>query len=249
MNSTTQATTQARKEIKLESPLLALVDGASIGINADVIELIRSFQRKIIDILLGDKQPDGSRRGRYEFEGKKYSAQALRKKEELLGSSQSLQQALAQAKKNFIDISDEFKAVARGSKPTMAILIEESCTKRNRMNSILIIWAKTKEVDENSIFDKHVNTFKDFEAFCVDLLNFLGDLVRSCPKAQEQSRQRFGKWSKIKELIPFVIPDATKENLDARFLKYVKINHLDKLSLADITDKKVIELFTQFQNK
>lgn len=81
-----------------------------------------------------------------------------------------------------------FLAHARGAKEPMFMLISESCTKRNRVNSLLFNWTKSNE-DEMVGFDKAVTSFALFDEFCSDLITFLGDLVQNCPKARAQFEQ------------------------------------------------------------
>jgi hypothetical protein len=71
----------------------------------------------------------------------------------------------------------------------MIILIGESCEKHNRSNSLLLDWARIEGDDETESFNKQVTNFTIFHEFCTDLVNFLEDLIRSCPKAQQQFKK------------------------------------------------------------
>lgn len=242
------------QHIKLESKMLSLVDGSFI--NADTVEHIRIFQRDIINILWGDKGSGNARAGRYLFDGKKFGAQQLATFEDELASMRDvlspqefadlhkqLDRCLVEMKKDMLEASSKLKVIAAGSKGTMGVLVEEDCEKRNNKNSVLFVWAKAKEEEEDVIFDRHVKKVREFYTFSIDLLNFLGDLVYSCPRAVHQFEQRIQKWEKIKSLLPNLSIPAHQEK---EFLKHVKINHLDKLSLSDITPGKLKSLAAEF---
>ena len=59
-------------------------------------------------------------------------------------------------------------------------LTEEFCRKHNRPDSLLLNWSKGDEVE---LYRKSVTSFKIFHIFSTDLMNFLADLIMSCPKA------------------------------------------------------------------
>jgi hypothetical protein len=241
---------------KLESPMLALVDGIFLG--PDTIEYINSFKREILAIMLGDRQGT-VRIGRYEFNGKRVSAQELGQIEEeelyrakSTGSTPdealmtSIQVVLKKMKTDCIRASDKLNAIARGSKPIFGAIIEESCHIRNRMESILLLWAKTPEELEEQIFAEKVLEVSDFTTFCTDLLNCLGDLLKSCPKALHQFEDRANKWRRFEKILKEVLGDECP-SID--FFKYVKIKHLDTLTLKDITPQAVKKLWEDFSKK
>src|SRR5947207_2363072 len=70
------------QSVKLESRVLSLVDGSFI--NADTLEIMRSFQRMLMEILLGKKTDDGMRVGDYICNGKKMCLFELAQYEEQL---------------------------------------------------------------------------------------------------------------------------------------------------------------------
>jgi len=72
---------------------------------------------------------------------------------------------------------------ARGAKEQMLVLMEESCQKRDRMDSFILRWADAPEGCETVLSEKEIITFRHFDLFLSDLLNFLEDLTYSCPKA------------------------------------------------------------------
>jgi len=236
--------------LKLESTMLALVDGNFM--NADVVERVYSFKRDILNIMWGDKIGQ-ERVGRYIFQGKKISAHELaaweRDGAEHLADrtvKEERDNCLEAMKTEFIKASDKLNSISRGAKPLMGPLIEESCMKRNRMDSVLLLWAHTPEELEEEIFDEKVLTGQEFSRFCIDLLNFIADLLHSCPKARHQFEERSEKWRLFEKALVTVIGNE-KPNME--FLKYIKLKHLDRLSRADITTTTVKRLWEEFKRK
>jgi hypothetical protein len=81
------------------------------------------------------------------------------------------------------------------------------------------------------------------------LANFLRDLVHSCPKAEQQFKDRVTKWSAVKKILPIVIKkahvkaDAVNE---IEFLKHLKERYLDHITLDEITPQTIVPLFTEY---
>ena len=70
----------------------------------------------------------------------------------------------------------EFIESGRGAKNIMVVLIQEDCQKRNRLDSLLLDWAKTKEGQESTMFEHQITSFGHYYYFLTDLVNFLLDL-------------------------------------------------------------------------
>ncbi len=231
--------------IHLENPIIKTVDGLSIGITGETVALIKQYQSQITSILAGKRDSAGNRVGLFEFERTTHSVQSLRKLEIERGTNPQFATLLKQIRFYFERQSDKFRNIVHGVKPIMAILIEESCSKRNRLNSLLYVWAKTDEKNEYELFDHHVKSIKDFEIFLTDLYNFLGDLVLSCPQAQQQFKERVKKFSKIK----IILEQLNIANYAQQaFLKQIN-QTLSKLTLKEITSAKVNELINAFMLK
>ncbi len=242
--------------LRLESPMLALVDGNVM--NADAIERVYSFKREVLGIMWGDKS-NGARLGRYTINNKRVSAQdisQLERDEIQMGKDISyasnakfyieMSKALLTMKSEFLKASDRLNSIARGAKPIFGAIIEESCHKRNRSDSIVLLWAHTPEELEERIFYDKVNTVSEFTVFCIDLLNCLSDILNSCPKARRQFEERSEKWRLFEKVLHSVFKDG---RLRLEFLKYVKINHLDCLSITDITPLTIKQLWESFEKK
>ena len=68
-------------------------------------------------------------------------------------------------------------------------LIKESCKLRGCHHSFLLTWGSCPEGKELESIKTHLKTFHDFSQFNVDLINFLSDLIYSCPKGYAQFKE------------------------------------------------------------
>jgi hypothetical protein len=242
--------------MQLESSVVKIADGTFI--NADKIEYTRKYRRKLLDFILGDLLPNNQRKGKYNVQGKWCSVEDLaRLEQESKGTVNEknaklatlLQELLTHAKADFIVQSTEFIESGRGAKNIMIVLIQEYCQKNNRMDSFLLEWAKTKEGQESTMFERHVNSFDDYYHFLSDLANFLMVLIHSCPKAEAQFKDRVAKWSAVKEILPTVLKKAHAKGdriNEIEFLKYLKERYLDSLTLSEITPHIIVPLLTEY---
>lgn len=189
--------------IDLCPDIIALIDGKSFGIHGELVGAVYKIARDVQAMQLGKRTQIG-RVGIYTFEGRQHCVQSLivieKEINEALAASKDakgkeraalekrqaeLKSLLKDMKQDFNKAVTPFMAQARGAKEPMFLLISESCTKRNRPKSLLLNWAHSTE-DEMVTFDKSVTSFTLFDSFCTDLVNFLGDLVHSCPRARAQ---------------------------------------------------------------
>ena len=245
------------QRITFDSPIIKVADGKFI--TANDIEAMRFFRSKIIDLLLGIKQNDSNhRKGKYKFLGDYHGIQSLAAFEQNTNSSTqkniiknktALLELLTQAKADFIVLSADFMESGRGSKPILVVLIQEYCKKRNKPDSLLLEWAKTKEGQEATMFEYKITSFNAYYHFCTDLVNFLLDLVHSCPKAEQQFKDRVVKWATVKKLLPAIIKKAhlNDENIDEiEFLKHLKEHYLDQIAINEITTQTILPLFIAY---
>jgi len=244
------------QHITLESEVLHLFDGTSIGVNADTLELIGLIRREINIVLIGRKTKDGKYVGLYKFENNLYSLEELAETEKRISTltpqqrtklDDAFKAAREDIKKNF----RPFIESARNTKHHMVKLVEESCHKRNNMKSFLLNWAEQKVGEEEKGFDCYINNAEKLKSFCVDLLNFLGDLVRSCPKAQKLFRERVKKCKKISTMMPSIFKNIknNKSTIQKAFMHYLKEHRVDKLQLSEITHNKLQNLLKEFIHK
>ena len=186
------------KNIILTSPGLSIIDGASWGINEYVIANIQHIGAAIKKLQVGTKDPQEEKNvGNYTYNNKKYTLLELVELEKT-GSKEEvdfLRKALVEKVRNSISaITEPFMKNANDIKEYMVQLIDDSCTKRDRRDSELLSWAQQKKGSELLYFQEHLNTFSAINIFCNDLLTFLTDLVRSCPKAfakYQEVRRKF----------------------------------------------------------
>jgi len=242
--------------IILDSAILKMADGNVF--NGDKVEFMRGTRRIILAFLLGDLLPNGQRKGKYKLAGTYHSIQSLARIEQEIKNSTdkkdiatqlALDELLTQAKADFIVQSNEFIKSGRGSKNILIVLIQEDCQKRNRLDSLLLDWAKTQDGQESTMFETHVTSFAIYYHFCTDLANFLLDLIHSCPKAEAQFKDRVAKWSAVKNILPTVLKKAhvKTENInEIEFLKYLKERYLDHIALNEITPPVILPLLTEY---
>jgi hypothetical protein len=246
----------SEKNITLESSVIKVADGTFI--NADKIEFIRKFRRTLLAFILGDQLPNNQRKGKYLFGGKWHGIESLARIEQDLHNSTckedagkllALEELLTHAKADFIVQSNEFIESGRGAKNIMVVLIQEDCQKRNRPDSLLLDWAKTKEGQESTMFEHQITSFGHYYHFLTDLVTFLLDLVHSCPKAEMQFKDRVSKWSAVKMILPTVFKKAHVKGdqvNEIEFLKYLKERYLDSIILNEITPQVIVPLLTEY---
>jgi hypothetical protein len=240
------------KGIKLDAEILKFSDGSFI--NADTIGVMRSLQHQVRLLLLGDRDKNGNRVGRYEVHGKKYAVMALHELEKKNPNDPEIQKCLAVIIHDFIRISDGFSEQARGAKSMILQLIEESCQKRNRQDSLLLKWGSVSHEEEETIFRDNVKSVDSFMCFCTDLFNFFNDLIDSCPKALNKYNQRLEKWSKVRKMLPQVIANmkSNKEKINQNAFLSSLNQRLEKIKVEDITlasVKTMLEAFIKEQRK
>lgn len=252
----------SKQHITLESHALSTFDGSSVGINAEVVYLIIFARKSINQQLFGIHNPDNSYTGMYTFNNKQHTIQQLVAIEDAAIASgnsadkEALQAILRTAKKDLLNKLHSFMENARNSKRLLLTLIEEDCIKRNLDDhSLLIKWGEADTAaQELAIFDEHINSLRLFNRFCCDLLNFLGDLLASCPKGAEQFKHLCEKRTKATALIPQLaglqkIAPAKREKFKNEFAQYLFIHHLNKLDMTDITVSKLETLLPEFEKQ
>jgi hypothetical protein len=171
---------------------IAFLDGQLGRIDGNTFGLILNVRSKLQAILFGDRDPNNHshRVGHYLFNGKRYSIAELAEIESQHVGNAELNALLIDAKKSFEELVAQFIGQASGTKSFLVILIEESCYRRNRKNSLLLTWATSPEEHETVIFHTEVQSFRALNDFCQDLTNFLEDLMFSCPKAMDQFKKK-----------------------------------------------------------
>jgi len=97
-----------------------------------------------------------------------------------------LQEALKEAKEDFIEISKDYVEAARGTKEQVLVLIKESSDKRGLNDCFLLKWGEEEEGNETYYLRNDIHTLKDFAKFLYDLRNFLTDMANSMPRCKKK---------------------------------------------------------------
>lgn len=180
----------AKDRITLESPLLDLIDGKSFGIEEITFGLLLRQRLEIRRRIYGIAQKDGQRIGYFEFEGKKVSLLDLCKLEKQVEADSNdfrknaLQDLLSFAKEDFIGVTGKYANDVREIKSILIGLMEEFLQKKGVEDSFLLTWGALAPHEEEDNIRKCLTTFKDFTAFCIDLVGFLEAMANSCPKGK-----------------------------------------------------------------
>jgi hypothetical protein len=191
------------KPVQLTHPMLKTIDGIRSLMDKDnIYKSILTGQ--MLRIFMDGGNPDNIPLKEIEYKGKKYTMRSLlihtyqgkecslrdlmHKEEQARTADEKrqLQEKLDELKSKYEVMLSLILKEARGTKKAMEKLIEESCRKRNRPDSLLINWGQVAEGKEQESMQRDVTSHKIFYIFCGDLINFLKDLVFSCPKARKQ---------------------------------------------------------------
>ncbi len=187
-------TAKQTKESPLSDPILIDIDGVSGLMDKKKIENTLWLIKEIKHVHSGhyrvnsNGEPDPSRGTVAKdliFNGKIRTIKNLVELETQVTTFSADQKSafneLFQTVKEYFDkVTKVLAPEAAGSHQFMHRLTEEFCRKHNRSDSLLLNWSKGDEVE---LYRKSVTSFKIFQIFSTDLMNFLADLIMSCPKA------------------------------------------------------------------
>ncbi|MCL4361454.1 hypothetical protein M1446_03805 [Candidatus Dependentiae bacterium] len=176
--------------ILLKSQVLHVIDGVPFGIDEFAIYDMIIVGHNLRELQNGKKDASGNKIGKYEIQGQKYTLNELVEEEEKDRNNPKIKELLEEVKDDFkrfmIKFSDKIKDPT--TKEFMTQLIHESCDIRNRKDSYLLSWSKQKETDFDAMRND-VKTLKDCNIFFTDLLNFLCDVIHSCPKGVKRYKE------------------------------------------------------------
>lgn len=243
------------QKIVLDAKVLSIIDGNFL--DGRKVQEMYYLRGKIYDFLFGAKDETGTRVGSYFFDDKWCSLNDLLIAEEELDENSphyearkhALHALLEQSKAEFLRLSKKFSAESRSVKSVTIRLIEESCAKRGRHDSLLLKWGELTAANENEVFDNDILSFKDYTLFLTDLFNFLHDLSNSCPKAMKQFKDRIEKCATIQQLTPAAMAKLNVTIDQKSFIKAVKSHYLDTVKTDKITVDTVCDLIRQFLQK
>ena len=223
----------ATEAVILESHVISHIDG--LFIKADLIECMHKARKELIAII--------EQHHLHEHAQQEMAFGTLSAEEQIV---------FTQAKEAVKRIIHHFAGNTCTAKGILTLLIKEDCVKRNRLDSPLLDWAETPEEQEELAFEQSMTNARTLYTFCVDLANFIHDLIQSCPKACALFNERRAKEHHIFTLLPtalkkYNIPQATHSTI--AFFKFVKKEHIDELQLEDITLETVEELLAEYIKK
>lgn len=168
------------------------------GVDGTVIN-----QHKIGDLLhlwkqveimhIGDKNPDGSRYGLYEFEGKQVTIKQLAQLEENMKPAELyvLDDVLEKVKEDLIKAAVPFMQEAQEVKPITKELLHVWADLHGCYDSCLLEGVLQEPGTEVEGFNRDMTSFHAINRFCQDLISFISDLIKSCPCAMKRFQNRF----------------------------------------------------------
>jgi len=172
-----------------------MIDGYNPGVNADVIVDILKVRDAINSLIHGKKQ-GGTIQKKYMYNNTPVTLEdliAIFENLEARGIAhndpeyQAAHDCLNIMIEDFIKFSDAFLAKeAQFIQKIVVKIIHNWAHKSGRHNSLLLQWGA---IDEKTLFRKI--SAPELGQFCIDLKNFLYDLLFSCPKAREQFKNKY----------------------------------------------------------
>lgn len=226
-------TSTAAEAVILESHVISHIDG--LFIKADLIECMHKARKELIAIIEQYRL--------HEHAQQEITSGILTPEEQIF---------FTQAKEAVKRIVHNFAGNTSTAKGILTMLIKEDCLKRNRLDSPLLNWTEIPEEQEELAFEQNIINARVLYTFCVDLANFLHDLIQSCPKACALFNERRAKEHHIFTLLPaalkkYNLPQATDSTI--AFFKFVKKEHIDELQREDITQETVEKLLAEYIKK
>jgi len=179
---TTKTQRKRHENVILDSAILRTADGHFI--THDDIGIMLQLREYLRTILYGTKDKNGILTGPYFFDNTPHCLRTLTYLEKKLDNI-IRDTWLTQIRNAFKKRTKDTQKRSEGTKTQQSMYIKESCNLHRRPNSILILWAQAPEGQEDDAIDKYVTSFYDMTKFVLDLMNFLDDMVSSCPKAKK----------------------------------------------------------------
>jgi hypothetical protein len=180
--------------IKLTSDILKFIDGKKFGIDGEALVILVRVRIDLRKRLLGAGLAENEHKCCFyndtygTIKDMAILEQKLRESDRLNGDTfMAMGASLSDAKRALLEevaipLLDKLR---RGKKHTV-LLIQESCEKHNRVNSVLLEWAKTDDEHEIEVFMNKLDSFKTLGLFCLDIIHLIGDIIHSCPIAYQQ---------------------------------------------------------------
>lgn len=183
--------------ITLTSDILKFIDGKKFGIDGETIVILVRVRIDLRKRLLGAGLTEKELKNCL-FDGSYHTIKEMAVLEQKLRESGKLEgdvlvalgASLYQAKRSLLEeVALPLLDRLRRAKKHTLLLIQESCEKHNRTNSVLLEWAKTDDEHEIEAFMNKVDSFKTLGLLCLDLIHLIGDIIHSCPLAYQQFQE------------------------------------------------------------
>lgn len=173
----------------LESELLNFIDGTVVGWPS--VHSLKTCLKKIRHFLKEERIIDGK--------SQKFLDLAVKEKQNTITDAERA--GLTEFIADFVLFFGPFIVTLEPIKKNIAPLIEESCQRRNRSNSLLLAWTKIPDGTTEQLFHSHIKTYRALGELCMDLLNFMEDLLSSCPKAIKAYHDFIEHYLKVEPLV------------------------------------------------
>lgn len=200
---------QEAKYFKLESNFLKYLDGVTNRMDGPAIGEVIQVRKLIQDLKNGilSSKVAGGGKTKYEyiiFQNKKTNItqlctienQILKQyndepdfavKAAINVQIEELKNCLKQVKHSFIQSTIQFMKRIEPAKPIVVKIMEESCRIRRiaKNDTVILDWSNTNG-NEEAVLNDRIKSFPEFSKFLNQVNNFLGDLLKSCPKGFDQ---------------------------------------------------------------
>jgi len=225
--------------VTLESDVLQFIDGTIL--TWDAVATTKKYQHRLRHFI-NTKRPVGT------AELNIWDLGVMEKKGLLTDVERAVFEAIIQ---EFGTFSEPFLETLNPVKQGLAPVMQEFCIKRNRQQSLLLVWLDTVVGTEEAMFRIHIKTYRALAELCVDLLNFSEDLLSSCPKAIHAYHAFFDRVKKIEPFIDaLLVADRIVIShsgvLYHELLKYVAEHYLVD---ETITAEKTAQLYHAYNIK
>ncbi len=205
------------EKVALTSRFLQIIDGSFL--TGEIVGITLQVRKKLIEMIEGKRQPDGTYKGFYEINQRQLSIHQLADLESKLLAEQEKLEAKLQAaqidnekreascelefiEQNLAELHSILKAAKIDFQDAVSIFISRVRSVKEPVLMLINEYCeKAKRPDsllldwanlndeEVESFNNSVTNFNTFNLFLNDLTNFMEALIRGCPKAQQQFKK------------------------------------------------------------
>lgn len=227
------------QSVLLESKVLQTIDGNILA--WDSVGTLKKYQKQIKHFLNTKRTIENQSYNLFDL--------ALKEKNNTLTEQEKI--TFESIVAEFVKFSEPFVETINPVKRAIAPLVEESCEKRNRTQSILRIWISSEDGQEKKLFQKHITTYRALGELCMDLLNFTEDLLSSCPNAMKSYNDFFERVNALEPVINALLVAEKVEISHSSVLYHELIRYIaERYSHGEhINTEKTTRLFHAFNIK